>query len=315
MRVLDTEIHRALDEARAAGQAVYLLDLHTTSAGGGAFCVLEDTLPTRRFARALEAPLVLGLEEELSGTLTHWLAGRGVFTVGFEAGQHEDPAAVERAEAAVWLALEGIGCLPSGSRPEPTAARRRLAAERRDLPRVVEVRYRRPVAPEDGFVMAPGYANFSRVRKGQALAVDHAGAVTAPERGLLLMPLYQRQGEDGFFIVRKVAPVWLQPLRRAAPPAPRARHPPAPRRAPSPAVRRQLPGRPPRRPLPRPRPLPPSRLPPPRPRHGPLAGDDPPPPRRLAPAPRGMETTPDVRLYRTADLCIDLDRLQTSPQR
>ena len=210
MRVLDAAMHRALDEARAAVQPVYLLDLHTTSAGGGAFCVLEDTLPARRFALALEAPLVLGLEEELSGTLTHWLADRGVVTVGFEAGQHEDPAAVERAEAAVWLALEGIGCLAAGSRPEPATARRRLAAERRDLPRVVEVRYRRPVAPEDGFVMAPGYANFSRVRRGQALAIDRTGTVTATERGLLLMPLYQRQGEDGFFLVRKVAPVWLR---------------------------------------------------------------------------------------------------------
>ena len=209
MRALDAEIGRTLDAARAAGRPVFLLDLHTTSGGGPAFCVLEDTLPMRRFGLELEAPLVLGLEEELSGTLTHWLADLGVVAVGFEAGQHEDPAAVDRAEAAVWLALEAAGCLARGARPEVAAARRRLAAERRSLPRVVEVRYRHPVTPGDGFRMAPGYVTFSRVRAGQALAVDHDGPVTTPQDGLLLMPLYQRQGDDGFFLVRQVAPAWL----------------------------------------------------------------------------------------------------------
>jgi succinylglutamate desuccinylase len=209
MRHLDAEIGRALAAARAAGRPAFLLDLHTTSGGGPAFCVLEDTLPMRRFALALEAPLVLGLEEELSGTLTHWLADRGVVAVGFEAGQHEDPAAVERAEAAVWLALEAAGCLAPGVRPEVEEARRRLAAERRGLPRVVEVRYRHPVMPGDDFRMAPGYATFTRVDAGQSLAVDRGGAVTTPQGGLLLMPLYQRQGDDGFFIVRQVAPAWL----------------------------------------------------------------------------------------------------------
>jgi succinylglutamate desuccinylase len=210
MRLLDAEIGRALDAARAAGRPAFLLDLHTTSGGGPAFCVLEDTLPMRRFALALEAPLVLGLEEELSGTLTHWLADRGVVAVGFESGQHEEPAAEERAEAAVWLALEAAGCLAPGSRPEVAAARRRLAAERRDLPRVIEVRHRHPVAPEDGFAMAPGFATFSPVARGQALAVDRHGPVTSPQAGLLLMPLYQRLGDDGFFLVREVAPAWLE---------------------------------------------------------------------------------------------------------
>jgi len=210
MRLLDAEIRQVLSVAAASGSPVYLLDLHTTSGSGPAFCVLEDTLPTRRFALGLEAPLVLGLEEELSGTLTHWLADRGVVTVGFEAGQHDDPVAVELAQAAIWLALETVGCLPAGSRPEVAAARRRLEAGRRALPRVVEVRYRHATEPRDDFRMAPGFATFSHVHKGQALAVDREGPVTAPQSGLLLMPLYQRQGDDGFFIVRKVAPAWLK---------------------------------------------------------------------------------------------------------
>ena len=31
----------------------------------------------------------------------------------------------------------------------------------------------------------------------------------APEDGYLLMPLYQKQGDDGFFVVQRVRAVWL----------------------------------------------------------------------------------------------------------
>lgn len=210
MAELETEIRRTLETSRRAGQPVYLLDLHTTSGGGPSFVVMEDTLPIREFARRLEAPMVLGLEEELSGTLANWLAEFGVVSVGFEAGQHDDPAAPERAEAAIWLALEASGVLAPGVRSEVEEARHRLRAEAKGLPRVVEVRHRHGIVPEDEFRMAPGYSTFDRVEAGQTVAVDRRGAVKVPEGGLLLMPLYQSQGEDGFFVVRKVAPAWLK---------------------------------------------------------------------------------------------------------
>lgn len=210
MAELEVEIRRTMEASRRVGQPVFLLDLHTTSGGGPSFVVMEDTLPIRTFARRLEAPMVLGLEEELSGTLAHWLADNGVVSVGFEAGQHDDPAAPERAEAAIWLALEASGVLEPGVRPEVEEARHRLRREARGLPRVVEVRYRHGIEPEDRFEMAPGYHTFERVVAGQTVAVDRRGAVRVPEGGLLLMPLYQSQGEDGFFVVRKVAPAWLK---------------------------------------------------------------------------------------------------------
>jgi hypothetical protein len=57
--------------------------------------------------------------------------------------------------------------------------------------------------------MDEGYANFHRVTRGQRLAVDRRGAVTSPSDGLLFLPLYQKRGEDGFFLARGVNPVWL----------------------------------------------------------------------------------------------------------
>jgi hypothetical protein len=75
---------------------------------------------------------------------------------------------------------------------------------------IVEVRWREAVAPEiDGFAMNPGFENFQPVRRGQILARNNKGEIRAPENGLILMPLYQKLGEDGFFIGREVAAFWL----------------------------------------------------------------------------------------------------------
>ena len=205
LAALDAALSRVIAEARGP---VVVLDLHTTSAGGPSFGVLEDTLANRDLAFELPAPMVLGLEEEIAGIMTHHLAERGYVTLGFEAGQHDDPASSDRAEAAAWIALEAAGVLPEG-RAEVARSRRRLAAESRGLPPVAEVRHRHAIAPGDDFEMAPGFRNFERVEAGQTLAWDRHGPVTAPETGLLLMPLYQRQGDDGFFVVRRVRPVWL----------------------------------------------------------------------------------------------------------
>ena len=206
LRELDHQVNETL--ARARGE-VYALDLHTISGPGPAFVVIDDTLLNRRFANRFPVPLVLGLDEELSGTMAHHLTAEGVIPVGFEAGQHEEGAAAERAEAAIWIALEAAGLLADGH-AEYTAARRRLEDESRDLPIVVEVRYRHPITPEDGFRSLPGLVSFQPVRAGEPLASDRGGEVRSPLNGLVLMPLYQEQGEEGFFLVHPVRPFWLR---------------------------------------------------------------------------------------------------------
>jgi succinylglutamate desuccinylase len=108
--------------------------------------------------------------------------------------------------------------LPEAAMPELTGARKTLARDGRGLPRVLEMRHRHPVSPDDGFRMRPGYRNFQRVQRGEAVADDRAGAVRATESARILMPLYQVQGDDGFFVVREFRPFWLHlsyGLRRA----------------------------------------------------------------------------------------------------
>lgn len=204
------ELDRELEPLiRAAPGRTYLLDLHTTSGPGPAFAVLEDTLANRTFALNFPVPMVLGFEEEVGGTLSHYLGGYGLTGIGFEAGQHRDPRAADRAEAAVWTAFEAAGML-SSDHPELRKARRWLQNESAELPAIVEVRYRHAISSGDGFQMEAGYRTFQPVARGQRLARDRSGDVQSPSDGLLLMPLYQKQGEDGFFVVRPVLPIWLR---------------------------------------------------------------------------------------------------------
>lgn len=193
----------------AARGPVYVLDLHTTSGGGGPFTLFGDTLPNRAFASHVPVPMILGLEEQLEGTLLAFLGRHGLVAAVFETGQHEEPRAVDRAEAGLWLCAAAAGLLPDTLLPEAARGRKLLQADLGNLPRVLEMRYRHPVAPDDAFRMDPGYRNFQPVKLGQPVARDVSGEVRVPERGRILMPLYQTQGEDGFFLIREVTPVWL----------------------------------------------------------------------------------------------------------
>lgn len=210
-RELDVTLQRIIDQAP---ERVYLLDLHTTSGPGPAFAILDDTLPNREVALDFPVPLVLGLEEELAGTLARYLTAQGVTVVGFEAGSHQDPFSVNRSVAAIWIALESCGLIEAHHRPEVDASRELLHTQPHNgAGRIVEVRHRHHIQARDGFVMEPGFRSFQPIILGQPLAVSNGVTITAPKHGLLLMPLYQDQGQDGFFVVREIRPMWLSVSR------------------------------------------------------------------------------------------------------
>lgn len=214
-RELLDALDSVLDTSRGP---VHVLDLHTTSGPGGIFTTVGDTLENRALALVLPVPLVLGLEEMVDGTLQDYLMSRGVVAVTFESGQHLEPKAVDRAEAAIWLLLVATGLFPEGALPEHVPARKLLVQAGHHLPRSLEIRYRHAVHSDQAFQMKPGWINFQRVRRAQVVAEDRHGVIRAPSTGRVLMPLYQPQGEDGFFLVREFHPFWLnlsRVLRRA----------------------------------------------------------------------------------------------------
>jgi len=197
----------AIREARGY---VYVIDLHTTSSASPPFLTLGDALETRTFARQLGMPLVLGIEEKIDA-MVDYLAEFGTVGVGIEAGQHEDPRSVDLHEAGLWLSLCAAGCLPEDTDVvDLNECRAQIREARNGLSPVFEVIYRRGIAPEDEFRMTPGFENFAPVRAGQIVARDVRGPIPTPMRGRLFLPLYQAQGDDGYFLVRSISPVWLR---------------------------------------------------------------------------------------------------------
>jgi len=189
---------------------LYLLDMHSTSGQGAPFVGMADTLRNRAIAFAIPAPVILGLEETIDGSMLGWLSDRGHITVAFEGGQHLAPSTIDYHVAALWLAIVAAGLLDGADADDLTGQRTRLEGAARDLPPVVEIRHRHVIKAGDDYQMCAGFRNFQSVRAGELLARDRHGDVRAPESGRVLMPLYQSQGEDGYFLVREVRPLWLR---------------------------------------------------------------------------------------------------------
>jgi succinylglutamate desuccinylase len=200
------QLEKALTTARGE---VHFVDLHTTSASGNPFATVGDTLRNRRFAMNFPATIILGLEEQIDGTLLEYLNSLGAVTMGFEAGQHVAESSVVHHEAVIWIAMVAAGNLRAEDVPELSRHRATLARASGGVS-IVEVRHRHPIRAEDRFRMEPGFANFQRVKQGELLARDQRGQITARESGMLLLPLYQPLGDDGFFLGRKVRPLWLK---------------------------------------------------------------------------------------------------------
>ena len=186
---------------------IVLLDLHTTSADGGIFSIPTDETGSLALARDLEVPVILRLQDSIEGPLLKFAAAGHFHTtpakvsaVAFEAGQHEDPQSVQRSVAAVISCLRAAGCFRRGDMKSPHDTLLQKASVQ--APPVVVLRYVHHIKPGDCFKMRPGYLNFQEIRKGEHLADDINGPIFSPLNGLILMPLYQPKGTDGFFIVQ-----------------------------------------------------------------------------------------------------------------
>ncbi|MEX1363085.1 MAG: hypothetical protein AB1Z98_08160, partial [Nannocystaceae bacterium] len=143
------------------------------------------------------------------GVMFGYLVDRGHMGVAVEGGQHSDPETAARLEAVVWLSMVNAGSLRPDQVPDLPAHRERLRRAAAGLPTAVRILQRHETAADDEFQMDPGYDNFSPVRKGQRLARDRHGPIVSRLDGMVMLPRYQGQGNDGFFIATKVTRRWL----------------------------------------------------------------------------------------------------------
>ncbi len=181
------------------------LDLHCTSSERGTFVVSTRHHANLFLASQLYIPVVLGLDNILRGTAIRFFSEmRHTVSLAVEGGRIGDPLATDIHHAVIWTALKAMGLLPRSYYAFVEPFEKFLSHISADLPHKVIVRYGHFIDPSYQFKMLPGFRNFDYVRKGTLLATQWDGPVYAPLSGYLLMPLYQPQGSEGFYIAREI---------------------------------------------------------------------------------------------------------------
>ena len=181
-----------------------LVDLHTTSSEKGNFIVVPGTKATNPMVQSLQQPIVIDLDQHLTGTLLKYLEKFGFLAMAFEGGLIGSSHAIDLHVAGIWEILIASGAINRNSEKDFLRSGKKLEEYSKALPDLVKVKYHHQISALDQFVMEPGFANFEPVSRGQIVARDINGVITAPVSGLMFLPLYQSSGDDGFFIVEEI---------------------------------------------------------------------------------------------------------------
>jgi len=196
------ELATVFAELLSAGRACTLLDLHTTSAESPPFFPFLPNAQSNVLKTVLEnlsLPRFVSERAPILGTIALYLAEQNVPAIVIEGGGHEAESSAENLESAIWITLFELGILTEEI-PELVLARERLRAAAEGHPPAVKPIYRHAISAQDNFSMRPGFRNFQKVIKGEHLADDKSGLVLSPHTGVLIFPLYQPLGEEGFLI-------------------------------------------------------------------------------------------------------------------
>jgi len=183
-----------------------ILDLHTTSSFGGIFSIVNETPKSTKIAQAFHAPVISGFMNILAGTTLHFFNSQQfnipTTAVTFESGQHQEQLSINRAIAAI------VNCLKVCKLVDEEHIENQhdkiLIDYSADLPTNVELIYSYSIDENEDFIMRPGFENFKSVTKGEILADNENGPIACQHESLILMPLYQKQGDDGYFLVKKI---------------------------------------------------------------------------------------------------------------
>ena len=187
-------------------QQIVILDIHTTTAEGGVFIIPSEDNLSKEIARNINAPVLNGFLKDLNGTILHYFQKSNftdldICSICFEAGQHQSTDSIDYALSAIIQCFTSIG----GFYPEDVDPKHSQKLSMNHLPKEADLIYSHRIKEGDDFSMRSDkiFKNFDKVSKGELLAYDKFGEIRSKEDGMILMPLYQKQGNDGFFIIKE----------------------------------------------------------------------------------------------------------------
>ncbi len=187
----------------------YFFDMHTTSSETPPFLTVNDSLLNRYFTTHYPLPTILGIEEYLEGPILSYMNELGYVAFGFEAGQHDGLSSIENCVSFIIMSLIFAGALEK-EEVEYHKYHDSLAKYNGDGKQIFEIKSRYLIEPTEDFRMKPGFYNFQKIEENQQLAISNGKPIKAQDGGRIFMPLYQQQGSDGFFMIKKI---WMPFLK------------------------------------------------------------------------------------------------------
>ena len=199
------ELTETVDELTKNADEVFFVDCHSTSSQSEPYISLNVGYPdSYHFVKGIPVNTVVGIEREIKGCLAEYFNKKGSHGFTFEAGQHEAITTIYNQEAVIWLALVNAGCLEEYALPQIAQARETLTNNVTESHRFFNVISSYTILEGETFRMEPGFVNLQHIDKGQLLAHSNGFPVYAPDKGRILMPLYQKQGNNGYFFVQEI---------------------------------------------------------------------------------------------------------------
>ena len=205
------ELFDIIDELlKSESGPFYFIDFHTTSSKTIPFITINDALINRKFSQQFPVPVVLGIEEYLDGPLLSYINELGYVSLGFESGQHQEKDAIINCEAFIYLALIFAKAISSKSVIGLPVYFKQLKDQSHQIEDTFEVTYLHKIASSDDFNMVPGFESFQKISKNTVLAHDVNGEIRSKHQARIFMPLYQKMGKEGFFIIQPIKPFFLR---------------------------------------------------------------------------------------------------------
>lgn len=181
----------------------YFLDCHTTSAASEPYISVQDVNDNDEWAHKFPTYIIRGFSDIVLGCIDHYESRIGITGFVFEGGQHESKIAEINHEGMIWLASHyACGLDLDDLKEYPESAK--MLEEKRKNRKTFEIEYRHGLKDDDDFKMEPNFSNFQKIEKGELLAHQNGKPVYSKWDDYIFMPLYQSQGNDGFFVVKEV---------------------------------------------------------------------------------------------------------------
>ena len=181
----------------------YFLDCHTTSSKSEPYISVQNVNDNLKWAKLFPTHIICGFSDIVKGSIDRYESKIGMTGFTFEGGQHQEKSSIKNHEGIIWLNIQQACHLDFNDLNEIPSSVKTLLARRKNQ-KIFEIIYRHKINNNDDFKMKSGFKNFQKLKKGELLAHQNQQPIYSKWENYIFMPSYQSQGNDGFFIIKKL---------------------------------------------------------------------------------------------------------------